>query len=98
MLTANTSLRALDGRNVNIREDLRIKASRVLAELISCRRVLVAFSGGIDSTLITYLAKLALGNEVVAVTANSPSLASLELEETKKLAALNAGEAQDHTN
>jgi uncharacterized protein len=88
MLTANTSLRALDGRNVNIREDLRIKASRVLAELISCRRVLVAFSGGIDSTLITYLAKLALGNEVVAVTANSPSLASLELEETKKLATL----------
>lgn len=88
MLTANTSLRALDGRNVNIREDLAIKASRVLAELISCRRVLVAFSGGIDSTLITYLAKLALGDEVVAVTANSPSLASSELEETKKLAAL----------
>jgi uncharacterized protein len=88
MLTANTSLRALDGRNVNIREDLGIKASRVLAELRSCSRVLVAFSGGIDSTLITYMAKLALGRGVVAVTANSPSLASLELEETKKLATL----------
>jgi uncharacterized protein len=88
MLTANTVLRALNGRNVKVREDLDIKASRVLAELGSCGRVLVAFSGGIDSTLMTYLAKLALGNGVVAVTANSPSLASLELEETKKLAEL----------
>jgi len=88
MLTADTSLRSLDGQKVKIREDLGVKASRVLAEVRSCNRVLVAFSGGIDSTLITYLAKLALRNEVVAVTANSPSLASLELEETKKLATL----------
>ena len=88
MLTANASLRGLDGQNVSVREDLSVKASRVLGELGSCNRVLVAFSGGIDSTLVTYLAKLALGNEVVAVTANSPSLPSLELEETKKLAAL----------
>jgi len=88
MLTADTSLRALDGHDVSIREDLGAKASRVLAELGSCNRALVAFSGGIDSTLVTYLAKLALGNGVVAVTANSPSLASLELEEAKKLATL----------
>ena len=88
MLTADASLRSLDGQSVSVREDLSVKASRVLADLGSCNRVLVAFSGGIDSTLITYLAKLALGKEVVAVTANSPSLPSLELEETKKLAAL----------
>jgi len=88
MLTANASLRTLDGRSVQVSEDLADKAGRVLEELGSYGRVLVAFSGGIDSTLLTYLAKLALGNEVIAVTANSPSLASLELEETKKLAAL----------
>jgi len=88
MLTANTSLLGLDGREVNVRKDLAIKACKVLEELVSCRRVLVAFSGGIDSTLLTYLAKLALGNEVVAVTANSPSLASTELEETQKLTTL----------
>jgi uncharacterized protein len=87
MLTTDASLRTLDGQNVSISGDLGAKASRTIAELGSCNRVLVAFSGGIDSTLVTYLAKLALGEEVIAVTANSPSLPSLELEETKKLAA-----------
>jgi len=87
MLTADTSLRALDGQAIRVHEDLRVKASGVLAELRLYKRVLVAFSGGIDSTLILYLAKLAL-DEVVAVTANSPSLASSELEETKRLVAL----------
>ena len=88
MLTADASLRALDGQEVKICEGLASKTSKVMDELASCRKVLVAFSGGIDSTLLTYLAKLALGSEMFAVTANSPSLASLELEETKKLAAL----------
>jgi len=87
MLTADTSLRTLNGQIVSIHEDLGAKASRALTDLGSCNRVLVAFSGGIDSTLVTYLAKLALGKEVIAVTANSPSLPSMELEETKKLAA-----------
>ncbi len=46
----------------------------------------MAFSGGVDSTLVAYLAKLAIGEEAVAVTADSPSLASSELDETKQLA------------
>jgi uncharacterized protein len=48
--------------------------------------VIVAFSGGIDSTLVAYLAKLALGDAVVAVTADSPSLPVTELAEAKELA------------
>jgi len=88
MLTADTTLRSLGGQAVTISADLRAKTSRVVAELSSCNRVLVAFSGGIDSTLITYLAKLTLGEKVTAVTANSPSLPSLELTEAKKLATL----------
>jgi uncharacterized protein len=87
MLTRDAFLRTLNGQNVTIRADLGVKASRVLTDLGSCHRVLVAFSGGVDSTLITYLAKLAVGKEVIAVTANSSSLPSMELEETKNLAA-----------
>ena len=47
---------------------------------------IVAFSGGIDSTLVLKAAHDALGDKVVAVTADSPSLPRRELEETKKIA------------
>lgn len=66
--------------------NLRDKANLILKELRSFGRVMVAFSGGIDSTLVAYLAKLALGKDAIAVTADSPSLPSSELEETKRFA------------
>lgn len=66
--------------------DLREKAERVLDEISACKRVIVALSGGVDSTLMAYLAKLAVGANVIAVTADSPSLPSSELEEAKELA------------
>ena len=44
-----------------------------------CQRVLVAFSGGIDSTLVLRLACQELGRNAVAVTAVSPSLAHSDL-------------------
>ena len=47
---------------------------------------IVAFSGGIDSTLVLKAAYDSLGNNAVAVTADSPSLPRKELEETKKIA------------
>jgi uncharacterized protein len=49
-------------------------------------KILVAFSGGIDSTLVAYLAKLAVGDNAIAVTANSPSLPTTEMEEARRLA------------
>ena len=47
---------------------------------------IVAFSGGVDSTLVLKAAHDALGGKVVAVTADSPSLPRRELEETKDIA------------
>ena len=47
---------------------------------------IVAFSGGIDSTLVLKAAYDALGDNAIAVTADSPSLPRRELEETKKIA------------
>lgn len=66
--------------------DLREKTERILSEIQNFGRVVVAFSGGVDSTLVAYLAKLAVGKEAIAVTADSPSLPSTELMETKQLA------------
>jgi pyridinium-3,5-biscarboxylic acid mononucleotide sulfurtransferase len=50
-------------------------------------RVVVAFSGGIDSTVVARAAYQALGDRAVAVTADSPSVPRRELEEARRLAA-----------
>ncbi|MBM3300555.1 MAG: DUF111 family protein, partial [Deltaproteobacteria bacterium] len=48
--------------------------------------VLVAFSGGVDSTLLLSVAKDVLGDNVLAVTANSATTAHQEREDAVKLA------------
>ena len=65
---------------------LREKTERMLRQIRECERVIVAFSGGVDSTLVAYLSKLALDDGVIAATANSPSLSSSELDEAKGIA------------
>jgi uncharacterized protein len=48
--------------------------------------VIVAYSGGVDSTLLAVGAHQALGSRALAVTAVSPALAARELEEARSLA------------
>ncbi|HXX73034.1 MAG TPA: asparagine synthase-related protein, partial [Candidatus Acidoferrales bacterium] len=69
-----------------IPSELYEKKSRVLNQLKAYGRALVAFSGGIDSTLLAALAKEALGKNALAVTADSPSIPAAELIDTKHLA------------
>jgi len=67
---------------------LAAKRDRLLAILAGCGRVAVAFSGGVDSAVVAKAARIACGDEAVAVTAISASLASGEREEAERLAAL----------
>jgi uncharacterized protein len=62
------------------------KRERLLEILRSLDSVAVAFSGGIDSTVVAKAAQLALGDRAVAVTADSPSVPRSELEDARRLA------------
>jgi len=49
-------------------------------------KAIIAFSGGVDSALVSYIAHSTLGNKALSVTASSPSLLPEELEEAREQA------------
>ena len=63
------------------------RVARLEAELLALGRVAVAFSGGVDSTVLLHAARHVLGrNEGVAVIADSPSLPRAELADAQRIA------------
>ena len=68
--------------------ELSAKRDRLLGLIRSYGTCAVAFSGGIDSTVLAKAAQLALGGRSVAVTGTSASLAAGELDEARELALL----------
>ena len=59
--------------------DVAAKRDRLLAILRAMPRAIVAFSGGIDSTVVAQAAFLALRERAIAVTSDSPSVPRAEL-------------------
>ncbi|MBP7861764.1 ATP-dependent sacrificial sulfur transferase LarE [bacterium] len=59
------------------------KEEKLLERLASLESVMVAYSGGVDSALLAYYAKKALGAQAVIVIAVSGSLAQSDLERAR---------------
>jgi len=61
--------------------DLNAKATSLQSHLSGLGRLLVAYSGGVDSAYLAFAARQALGSDMLAVIADSPSLPRTQLQD-----------------
>ena len=66
--------------------DLEAKKQALYARLHGVKRLMVAYSGGTDSAYLAYAAHQALGEEMLAVIADSPSLSRAHLRDAVEFA------------
>ena len=62
------------------------KLASLRERLRSLQGAVVAFSAGVDSTMLLHACVAELGDRVVAVTADAPSLPRAELDEARQIA------------
>ncbi len=70
----------------SLSSELASKRDRLLEVLRELGSAAVAFSGGIDSTVVAQAAHFVLGDRAIAVTADSPSVPRAEIEDARRLA------------
>ena len=73
---------------MSMEQGIAAKYDRLVALIQEMERVVVAFSGGVDSTFLGHAARDALGDRAVLATADSETYPAAELDETRRLAAL----------
>ena len=79
---SNKIQQGINGMN----NELDVKKDQLIDLLIKMESVVVAYSGGVDSTLLAHLAAQSIGKQAIAVTAVSASLPKDELEEAQQIA------------
>ncbi|MFQ5745475.1 MAG: ATP-dependent sacrificial sulfur transferase LarE [Acidobacteriota bacterium] len=77
-------IKPLHGRK--LAQPLRAKYTDLVERISAAGSALVAFSGGVDSALVAGLAHQALGERALAITADSPAVPRLQLQEARNFA------------
>lgn len=72
--------------NDGLSGELRRKGGLLERRIVACGSALVAYSGGVDSSLVAYLAHRLLGERALAVTARSPAVPRRQLESARGFA------------